>query len=208
MQNKTNKIPPQPGMFFMHLRKWSPSWLLALTAQATQRWSRSCLWPCVSEMGCSVPFSPSGLSLWDPSSSGSQSLSSLMTVASKLQCERSHVQTFGPQLQIAWFSGVGLSFRLTQETESLRRAILIFAGGTHGNIWISFWSLQDSLAGHCCLLLWASASAQCTPWVNVSSPQWVPHYCFCHTIVAVCPFAFCHDNRNSVKCSFVSRRNE
>lgn len=203
-------------MFLMHLRKWSSSWWLPLTAQATQPWSLSCLWPCVSEMECCVQFSQSGLYLWDPSSSGSKSLSSLMTVASKLQCERSHVQIFGSQLQRAWFSGMGLSFRLTQETESPRRAILRFAGGIHGNIWISFWSLQGSLScwallvkhRSCCLLLCTAVSALCTPWVNISSSQWAPHYCLYHTVVAVCPFAFHHDNRNGVKCSFVSLRNE
>lgn len=60
----------------------------------------------------------------------------------------------------------------------------------------------------CCLLLCTAVSALCTPWVNISSSQWAPHYCLYHTVVAVCPFAFHHDNRNGVKCSFVSLRNE
>lgn len=200
-------------MFLMHLRKWSSSWWLPLTAQATQPWSLSCLWPCVSEMECCVQFSQSGLYLWDPSSSGSKSLSSLMTVASKLQCERSHVQIFGPQLQRAWFSGMGLSFRLTQETQSPRRAILRFAVGTHRNIWISFWSLQDSLSCWALLVKHRSllpASVGCCICLIHSMSEHSklsvgPTLCLCHTIVAVCPFTFCPDNRNSVKCSFVSQ---
>ena len=145
----------------MHLRKSSscgtPSrsyrWWPPLTAQAAQPWALPCLCPCVSEMEYCVQSSWSGLHLWDPSSSGSKSLSSLITVASKLQCERSHMQILGPQLQRAWFSGIGQSLGQAEETESPKRygkycirAILRFAGGTHGNSWTSFWSLQEPIS--------------------------------------------------------------